>query len=69
MTRLGVTNLLVDDETTSSLQVSWDIDDADVEEYRVTYVSERGDREEESVRSHTHTVYWSYYPCEDLLVT
>ncbi|KAF5901087.1 collagen alpha-1(XIV) chain isoform X1, partial [Clarias magur] len=47
--RLGVTNLLVDDETTYSLQVSWDMDDADIEQYRVTYVSQKGDRAEESV--------------------
>lgn len=54
VTRQGVTNLLVDDETTYSLQVSWEIDDADVEQYKVTYNSQRGDRAEESVRSQTH---------------
>lgn len=52
--RLGVTNLLVDDETTYSLLVSWDTDDADVEQYRVTYISQRPDNAEESVRSNTH---------------
>lgn len=60
MTRVGVTSLLVDDETTDSLQVSWDTDDADVEQYRVTYVSQRGGSAEEPVRSLTHTHAHAY---------
>ncbi|XP_028841671.1 collagen alpha-1(XIV) chain isoform X2 [Denticeps clupeoides] len=47
--RLGVRNVLVDEESIFSLRVSWDIDDAEVENFRVSYESQRGDRAEESV--------------------
>ncbi|KAJ8394654.1 hypothetical protein AAFF_G00044570 [Aldrovandia affinis] len=47
--RLGVRNLLIDEETTFSLQVSWDLQDPNVQQYRVSYVSLRGDRAEEEV--------------------
>ncbi|KAJ8353811.1 hypothetical protein SKAU_G00213780 [Synaphobranchus kaupii] len=47
--RLGVRNLNINEETTFSLQVSWDLQDPNVQEYRVSYVSLRGDRAEEAV--------------------
>ncbi|KAJ8291054.1 hypothetical protein GJAV_G00020860 [Gymnothorax javanicus] len=47
--RQGVKNLNINEETTSSLQASWDLQDPNVLEYRVSYVSLRGDRAEESV--------------------
>uniref|UniRef100_A0AAY4DQB3 Collagen alpha-1(XIV) chain n=1 Tax=Denticeps clupeoides TaxID=299321 RepID=A0AAY4DQB3_9TELE len=50
--RLGVRNVLVDEESIFSLRVSWDIDDAEVENFRVSYESQRGDRAEESVCLH-----------------
>uniref|UniRef100_A0AAR2LSF0 Collagen, type XIV, alpha 1b n=1 Tax=Pygocentrus nattereri TaxID=42514 RepID=A0AAR2LSF0_PYGNA len=49
LSRLGVNNLQVDNETTHSLQVSWKFQDLDVNEFRVTYISLRGDRAEETV--------------------
>ncbi|XP_023683819.1 collagen alpha-1(XIV) chain-like isoform X2 [Paramormyrops kingsleyae] len=45
--RQGVRNLRLDEETTFSLQVSWELQDPNVRQYRVTYVSARGDRAEE----------------------
>ncbi|XP_041104554.1 collagen alpha-1(XIV) chain-like isoform X4 [Polyodon spathula] len=47
--RSAVRNLVVDDETTFSLQVTWDLPDQNIRQYRVTYVSLRGDRDEEAV--------------------
>ncbi|XP_033854516.1 collagen alpha-1(XIV) chain-like isoform X3 [Acipenser ruthenus] len=47
--RSTVRNLVVDDETTFSLQVTWDPPDQHVRQYRVTYMSLRGDRDEEAV--------------------
>ncbi|XP_052003748.1 collagen alpha-1(XIV) chain-like isoform X4 [Xyrauchen texanus] len=45
--RQGVTNLRVDDETPFSLQVSWEVLDSDVKQYKVAYVS--ADHAEETV--------------------
>ncbi|XP_033848470.3 collagen alpha-1(XIV) chain-like isoform X1 [Acipenser ruthenus] len=47
--RSAVRNLVVDDETTFSLQVTWDPPDQNVRQYRVSYMSLRGDRNEEVV--------------------
>uniref|UniRef100_A0A665U5K9 Collagen, type XIV, alpha 1b n=1 Tax=Echeneis naucrates TaxID=173247 RepID=A0A665U5K9_ECHNA len=48
--RFGVRNLRIDDETTYSLRVSWQpVDLRNVRHYRLTYVSARGDRAEETV--------------------
>uniref|UniRef100_A0A3B3QVM7 Collagen type XIV alpha 1 chain n=1 Tax=Paramormyrops kingsleyae TaxID=1676925 RepID=A0A3B3QVM7_9TELE len=47
LVRQGVRNLRLDEETTFSLQVSWELQDPNVRQYRVTYVSARGDRAEE----------------------
>lgn len=51
--RLGVTNLRVDDETPYSLEVSWEVLDSDVEQYKVTYVSTN--RAEETVSKCNHS--------------
>uniref|UniRef100_A0A674BH76 Collagen type XIV alpha 1 chain n=1 Tax=Salmo trutta TaxID=8032 RepID=A0A674BH76_SALTR len=48
--RLGVRNLLLSDHTTFSMEVSWELQDRNVRQYRVAYVTARGDRAEETVR-------------------
>uniref|UniRef100_A0A674AGB9 Collagen type XIV alpha 1 chain n=2 Tax=Salmo TaxID=8028 RepID=A0A674AGB9_SALTR len=47
--RQAVRGLQVQEETTYSLEVSWQLEDPKVDQYRVTYVSLTGDRNEESV--------------------
>ncbi|XP_031673264.1 collagen alpha-1(XIV) chain-like, partial [Oncorhynchus kisutch] len=46
--RHAVRGLQVQEETTYSLEVSWQLEDPKVDQYRVTYVSLTGDRNEES---------------------
>uniref|UniRef100_A0A674D5U0 Collagen type XIV alpha 1 chain n=1 Tax=Salmo trutta TaxID=8032 RepID=A0A674D5U0_SALTR len=45
---LGVRNLLLSDHTTFSMEVSWELQDRNVRQYRVAYVTARGDRAEET---------------------
>ncbi|KAJ8273127.1 hypothetical protein GJAV_G00097750 [Gymnothorax javanicus] len=47
--RQAVRNMRISDQTTSSMEVSWELQDPKVQQYRVTYVSARGDRAEETV--------------------
>ncbi|XP_051879302.1 collagen alpha-1(XIV) chain isoform X4 [Pristis pectinata] len=47
--RSGIRNLVLDDETTFSLHVSWEPADSFITQYRVSYVSLKGDRAEEAV--------------------
>ncbi|CAB1320950.1 unnamed protein product, partial [Coregonus sp. 'balchen'] len=45
---LGVRNLLLSDPTTFSMEVSWELQDRNVRQYRIAYVTARGDRDEET---------------------
>uniref|UniRef100_A0A8C7VPG1 Collagen, type XIV, alpha 1b n=1 Tax=Oncorhynchus mykiss TaxID=8022 RepID=A0A8C7VPG1_ONCMY len=45
---LGARNLLLSDHTTYSMEVSWELQDRNVRQYRVAYVTARGDRAEET---------------------
>ncbi|KAG7235269.1 hypothetical protein INR49_002875 [Caranx melampygus] len=47
--RQAVRNLQLSDETTQSLEASWEMEDPHVERYRVSYAGLRGDHKEESV--------------------
>ncbi|KAJ8395287.1 hypothetical protein AAFF_G00034890 [Aldrovandia affinis] len=47
--RHAVRNLLISEQTTFSMQVSWEMKDPKVRQYRVSYITARGDRAEESV--------------------
>ncbi|XP_056236384.1 collagen alpha-1(XIV) chain-like isoform X2 [Seriola aureovittata] len=47
--RQAVRNLQLSDETTQSLEASWEMEDPHVESYRVSYAGLRGDHKEESV--------------------
>ncbi|KAM3614957.1 uncharacterized protein V6R79_021344 [Siganus canaliculatus] len=47
--RQAVRNLQLGDESTQSLEASWELDDPHVESYRVTYADLRGERKAESV--------------------
>ncbi|XP_028983776.1 collagen alpha-1(XIV) chain isoform X2 [Betta splendens] len=47
--RQAVRNLRLSDETTQSLEASWELHDPHVEGYRVSYAALRGDRREQSV--------------------
>lgn len=58
MAHQAVRNLRLSDETTQSLEASWELDDPHVESYRVTYSGFSGDQREESV---------SWSSCELLL--
>ncbi|KAM5158018.1 collagen alpha-1(XIV) chain [Mantella aurantiaca] len=49
--RLGIRNLRIDDETTSSLHVSWLMSDANIRQYIVSYIEAYGDREDVKVVS------------------
>ncbi|XP_068094064.1 collagen alpha-1(XIV) chain isoform X2 [Hyperolius riggenbachi] len=43
---LGIRNLKIDDETTSSLHVSWLMTDANIRQYLVSYITAYGDRDD-----------------------
>ncbi|XP_074510263.1 collagen alpha-1(XIV) chain isoform X2 [Sebastes fasciatus] len=47
--RQAVRNLLLSDETTQSIEASWELEDPHVESYRVSYAGLRDDHKEESV--------------------
>ncbi|XP_047455334.1 collagen alpha-1(XIV) chain isoform X2 [Mugil cephalus] len=49
LAREAVRNLQLSDETTQSLEASWELDDPNVESYRVTYAGLSGEHNEESV--------------------
>ncbi|XP_040287934.1 collagen alpha-1(XIV) chain isoform X1 [Bufo bufo] len=49
--RLGIRNLLIDEETTSSLLVSWSMTDGNIRQYLISYATANGDREETKVVS------------------
>uniref|UniRef100_A0A8C4EFK5 Collagen alpha-1(XIV) chain n=1 Tax=Dicentrarchus labrax TaxID=13489 RepID=A0A8C4EFK5_DICLA len=49
LARQAVRNLQLGDETTQSLEASWELEDPHVESYRVTYAGLTGDNKEESV--------------------
>lgn len=47
--RVGIRNMRLDDETTYSLRVSWQpVDSRNIRHYRLSYISTRGDRAEET---------------------
>ncbi|XP_055081432.1 collagen alpha-1(XIV) chain-like isoform X2 [Periophthalmus magnuspinnatus] len=47
--RFGIRNLRIDDETTYSLRVSWQpVDSRNIRHYRLSYISAKGDRAEET---------------------
>lgn len=47
--RHAVRSLQLSDETTQSLEASWELDDPHVESYRVSYIGPSEDHKEESV--------------------
>lgn len=49
MTRKAVKNLYLSDETTQSLEASWELEDTDVESYRISYTDLSANQEEETV--------------------
>lgn len=49
MPRQAVRRLQLSDETTQSLEASWELDDPHVQSYRVTYAGLSGDHREETV--------------------
>lgn len=49
--RYGVRNMRIDEETTYSMRVAWQpVDSRNVRHYRLSYISAKGDRAEETVR-------------------
>lgn len=56
--RQAVRNLQLSDETTQSLEASWELEDPHVESYRVTYAGLRGNHEEESVSSSSFLYFY-----------